>query len=421
MRNRWTTISAALLAALVLLLAGCGGGDTAGSRDFDPSDWASVTAAARGQTVNWYVYGGSDAINRFIDTTYAPALRDRYGVTLRRVPVADTVDAVNQVLSEKQAGADPGVVDLIWINGENFTTLKQAGMLRPGWARTLPNAALVDWSDPALNRDFGVPVQDMESPWSSAQLQLVHDPSRTPAAELPRSYAAFARWACANPGRATYVAPGPGGFIGTRFVKGALYELTGGAARWATFDRARWDRESPKLWAYLRELAPCLWREGTTHPRDENALHALFANREVDLSLTQAVAGPATLVEAGTIPAGSRTFVFDANMIGDYNYVAIPRNAPHPAAALVLADLLLDPALQAAQVRPQSGFGLGLAIDPERVRDPAARRALTEAAADRGPDATPIADLRRSLAPDAHPRYQDLIEQGWRRNVLRGG
>jgi putative spermidine/putrescine transport system substrate-binding protein len=409
--------------AMALVAAGCGNDarNRATPTAFDQADWPSVLEAAKGQTVTWYAYGGSDAINRFIDTSYGPPLRDRFGITLKRVPVADTVDAVNQVLSEKQAGTDPGAVDLIWINGENFTTLRQAGMLRTDWARKLPNSRLVDWADPALNRDFGVPVNDLESPWSSAQLQLIHDPARTPAIELPRSYAQFARWACANPGRASYVAPGPGGFIGTRFVKGALYELSGGSRQWTTFDKARWSRESPRLWSYLRDLGPCLWRQGTTYPKDENQLHSLFANREVDLSLTQAIAGPATLVEAGTIPKGSRTFVFDANMIGDYNYVAIPRNAPHPAAALALADLILDPALQAAQARPESGFGLGFAIDPTRVSDAGARAALTASAASRGPDATPIPDLRRSLAPDADPRYQDLIEQGWRRNVLRGG
>jgi putative spermidine/putrescine transport system substrate-binding protein len=136
--------------------------------------------------------------------------------------------------------------------------------------------------------------------------------------------------------------------------------------------------------------------------------------------MTLATAGPATLVKDGTIPEGSAAFVFDANMIGDYSYVAIPRNAPSPAAALVTANVILDPVLQAAQARPDSGFGLGVAIDPARVTDTAARRALRESAASRGPGATPIADLARSRAPEADPRYQDLIEQGWRRNVAGG-
>ena len=41
--------------------------------------------------------------------------------------------------------------------------------------------------------------------------------------------------ACAHPGRFTYIAPGPGGFIGTRFAKGALYEISGGAEQWSAF------------------------------------------------------------------------------------------------------------------------------------------------------------------------------------------
>lgn len=422
MSLRARIVATAALVAAAATLAACGETRPAGATDRDAlnlDDWPSVIAAARGQTVNWYMYGGSDAINRFVDDTYAPALEERYGITLNRVPVADTVDAVNQVLSEKQAGRNPGAVDLIWINGENFTTLKQADLLRAGWARKLPNSRFVDWSDPALNRDFGVPVDDMESPWSAAQLQLIFDPSRTGEADLPRSYAQFARWACAHRGRATYVGPGPGGFVGTRFIKGALYELSGGSSQWTTFDQGRWERESPKLWTYLRDLAPCLWRSGTTYPRDENQLHSLFANREVDFSLTQATAGPATLVAAGTIPNGARTFVFDANMIGDYNYVAIPGNAPHPAAALVLADLILEPQLQAAQARPESGFGLGFGIDPARVEDHEQRDLLAAAAAARGPDATPLQDLRAALAPDADPRYQDLLERGWRDQVIR--
>ncbi len=412
---------AAGVICVLAILAGCGGSGASNTRMFEATKWDEVVAAARGTTVTWYMYGGSDAINRFVDTTYGMALKERYDVTLKRVPVADTVDAVNQVLSEKQAGADPGAVDLIWINGENFSTLKQAGMLRPDWARGLPNSRYVDWGDPALNRDFGVPVEGQESPWSSAQLQLIADPGRTPQSDWPRSYAAFATWACANRGRATYIAPGPSGFVGTRFVKGALYELSGGAEQWATFDQARWDRESPKLWAYLTKLAPCLYREGATYPRDENQLHGLFANRAVDFSLTQAVAGPGALVAAGTIPKTSRTFVFTSHMIGDYNYVAIPKNAPSPAAALVLADLILDPELQAAHARPESGFGLGPAVNPARVPLGAARIALEQSAASRGPNATPREDLARARVPDADPRYQDLIEREWRTNVARGG
>ena len=183
--RRRSLISLGCCLTLSLILASCGGiGATqpgapkATSGALDPANWDAVLQGARGQTVNWYVYGGAESINRFVDTFYGKALQDRYGITLKRVPVADTVDAINQVLSEKEAGKDPGAVDLIWINGENFATLKQAGMLHDGWARTLPNSKLVNWDNPAVNLDFGQPIGDLESPWSSAQFQFIYDSAR---------------------------------------------------------------------------------------------------------------------------------------------------------------------------------------------------------------------------------------------------
>ncbi|MBN1665901.1 MAG: ABC transporter substrate-binding protein [Anaerolineales bacterium] len=392
---------------------------TTSTVEFDLSDWDSVLAAAEGQTVNWYIWGGSDSINAFVDNFYGQALQDRYGITLNRVPIADTVDAVNQVLSEKQAGTDPGVVDLIWINGENFFTLKQAGLLYPDWAQQLPNSQYVDWDNPAINRDFGNPVDQMESPWSSAQLQWVYDSARMSTDELPRSYADFKTWACEHPGRATYVAPGPGGFIGTRFVKGALFELSGGAAQWATFDQVLWDQWAPVLWNYLNELETCLWRNGETYPQDEAELRNLFANNEVDFGLTQDISGAGSAIAQGLVPETARAFVFDRYMIGDFNYVAIPANAPHKAAALVLANLLLEPEFQAAQILPENGFGLGYAIDVNRVSDRTLVAQLQESADKLGQAATPASELANSLVGDAAPEYQALVEQGWLENVLQ--
>ncbi len=390
------------------------------SADVDLANWESVLAAARGQTVNWYMWGGSESINRFVDEFYGKALQERFGITLNRVPVADTVDVVNQILSEKEAGKDPGSVDLIWINGENFLSLKQADMLYRGWARSLPNSSLVDWDNPAVNLDFGEPIEDLESPWSSAQFQFIYDAARMDASELPRSYAELKEWACANPGRFTYIAPGPGAFQGTRFVKGALFEISGSATQWLKFDQALWDQWSPQLWAYLNELKPCLWREGATYPKDENELHSLFANNEVDFSITQAIAGAGSLISEGLVPETARAFVFDDYMIGDFNYVTIPANAPNKAAALVLANLILEPEFQAAQIIPANGFGLGYGIDVTRVSDATAQTQLRDAAQQLGPAATPPEDLAKSLVGDAAGPYQNLVEQGWRQFVLIG-
>ncbi len=409
----------ALLALVAVSLAACSSPPAAPAA-LNPEDWAGVEAAARGQTVNWYIWGGSESINSYVDKFYGEPLKERYDITLNRVPLADTVDAVNQVLSEKEAGKDPGAVDLIWINGENFLSLKQADMLYPDWSRKLPNAKLVDWENPAVYLDFGAPVEGYESPWSSAQFQLIYDSARMGEETLPRSYAGLLEWAKANPGRFTYIAPGPGAFQGTRFVKGALFELSGDAKQWIAFDQTLWDQWSPQLWAYMNELEPYLWRKGETYPKDENELHSLFANGEVDFTITQAIAGAGPLISEGLLPETARAFVFDDFMIGDFNYVAIPKNAPSKAAAMVLANMLLEPELQAAQILPENGFGLGFGIDVTKVTDAAAKATLDAAAQQLGDAATPASDLAGSLVGDSAGEYQTLVEEGWRTNVLIG-
>jgi len=386
------------------------------------TSWDDVLAQANGQTVNWYLYGGSDAINGFVDTFYAPLLAEAYGITLNRVPVADTVDAVNQVLSEAEAGVteDGGAVDLIWINGENFFTLQQADLLYGPWAHTIPNSVLVDWDNPAINLDFGRPVEGYESPWSSAQFHFIYDSARIAEDDLPRSFAELTAWIHANPGRFTYIAPGPGGYMGTRFVKQIFFELSGGHDQWlGDFNPALYDEWAPQVWNLLNEWAPDLWRQGETYPANENELRDLFANGEVDFAFTQEISGASVYINAGRLPETARAFAFTDNMIGDFNYVAIPGNAEHKAAALVLANLILQPDLQAAQVLPENGFGLGFGIDVSRVTEEADRLVLEAAATNLGAGAANPAELAAALVSDLAAEYQTRVEADWEAYVLR--
>ncbi len=105
----------------VAVLTACSApsGQPAGSSAPDPTDWAAVQADARGQQVDLWMYGGDARGNSYVDDVLAPAAAE-LGVKLRRVPVADTQDALNRVLTEIQAGRDDGAVDLVWVNGENF-------------------------------------------------------------------------------------------------------------------------------------------------------------------------------------------------------------------------------------------------------------------------------------------------------------
>ena len=247
----------ATLAVGVLALSACsssGGGNP--SATLDASNWNSVLAAAKGQRVNWYMYGGDDTLNTFVTGYVADALR-KDGVTLNQVKVTDTGDAVNTVLGEKQGGKTAGgAVDAIWINGENFATGVQAKIWYCGWVKDLPNAKYVDFTNPAVTSDFGVPVNGCESVWQQADSALVYNNAKLTPADVA-SVTSLLAWAKTHPGRFTY--PAPPDFTGSMAVRTILYDTIGGPQALAgAFDEATYAPAASKLFARLNAIAPSL-------------------------------------------------------------------------------------------------------------------------------------------------------------------
>jgi len=163
------------------------------------------------------MYGGDKQGNAYVDDVLAPAAA-KQGVTLTRVPVTATSDAVSRILSERQAGTKAGAVDLLWVNGDNFGTVKKAGGWLCGWTSQLPSMALTNPSDPLLKDDFGVPVDGCEAPWHKAQFTVVYDSAKV--SDPPTTLAGVLDWAKAHPGRFTY--PAPPDFTGSVFVREVL-------------------------------------------------------------------------------------------------------------------------------------------------------------------------------------------------------
>ena len=67
-------IATSFVAALTL--AGCGAGASSSevaAAELDPTDWSSVLEAARGQTLDWYMYDGDEAINAVVQDYLTPA------------------------------------------------------------------------------------------------------------------------------------------------------------------------------------------------------------------------------------------------------------------------------------------------------------------------------------------------------------
>lgn len=306
------------------------------------ADWAQTEQQARGQTVYFNAWGGSDSVNRYLQWA-AEQMQRQYGITLKLVKITDAADVVQRIRAEKQAGKKHnGSVDLLWVNGENFHHLKQEGLLYGPWAEHLPNWALVDKSKP-VTTDFSVPTEGLEAPWGLAQLTFIADRATTPTP--PQSAAELLEFARRHPGQVTY--PLPPDFHGVTFLKQLLLEL---APNPAVLQRPVTPEQfavtTAPLWAYLDQLHPLAWRQGRSFPASAAAMNNMLADGELLLSLTFNPNEAASLVRQQQLPPSAYGFGFRAGTIGNVHYLAIPFNASAKAAAQVVANFLLSPAAQ---------------------------------------------------------------------------
>ncbi|WP_281825473.1 ABC transporter substrate-binding protein [Jannaschia rubra] len=371
--------------------------------DTDPADWPAVEAAAEGQTVYWHAWGGSTATNDFIGWIGDRAAQK--GVTLKHVKLADTADAVGAVLAERQTGWDTdGSVDLIWINGANFASMKEAGLLFGPFAESLPNWRFVDTEGKTVTTDFTVPTEGYESPWAMAQVVFVHDAARLP--DPPRSAEALLDWARANPGRFTY--PQPPDFLGTTFLKQTLIELVPDPAVLADPAAGDYDEVTAPLWEYLDELTPLLWRDGRAYPDSGPRQFQLMNDGEVDLAISFSPGEATAAIANFELPQTVRTYVLDGGTLGNASFVAIPYNSSAKEGAMVVADILLSPAAQLRAQMPDV-LGYGTVLDMERLprEDRAAFEALDLGIATLSPD-----DLGPTL-PEPHPSWAVRLADDW--------
>lgn len=402
-----------LVFSVVALSAG-GAPETSTFEDrFSSMSWDEIVSDARGSDVYWYMWGGSESINRFVQQFVAMRLRDEYDIRLEMVPVTDASVFVSKVLGEQQAGrVAGGSVDLVWINGENFRSMREAGLLFGPYADQLPNLAYVNTSDPSVANDFGFPVEGFESPYGSAQMVMVYDTARV---EFPpSSVAELFEWVRANPGRFTY--PAPPDFTGSAFIRHVFYHVAGGyEGLLGAFDQDTYDKVAGETWALLNDLEPYLWREGRTYPESLTQQQQLFANLEIDFDMNYNPSGAANLVSQGRYPESARTFVFNEGTIGNTHYVAIPFNAANKAAAMVVANFLISPEAQYRKADPEVWGDLPVVVVDRLPEEWQTRFAELP----RPPSVLPEAVLQAHRIPELQSRWLDEIERGWVENVLQ--
>jgi putative thiamine transport system substrate-binding protein len=373
--------------------------------------WEDITAAARGQTVYWNAWGGDERTNTFI-AWVTDEMDKRYGVTVRHVKLSDTAEAVARVIAEKTAGRDDdGSVDMIWINGPNLLSMKENDLLFGPFAEDLPNYRFVDTvNKPSNVVDFTLPVEGMAAPWRLAQIVFVFDSARI--SDVPRSIPDFLDWAKRHPGR--FAHPDVRDFLGVTFLKQALYELAPDPEilQSPATDK-NFDQVTAPLWTWYDQLKPLLWRQGQQFPPNGPAARQLLSDGEIDMLISFDPAEAAAWVDAGLAPDTVRAFTLDKGTIGNTSFVAIPYNAANKDGAMVLADFLLDPAVQ-ARAQDTRHLGSFTVLDLDKL-DADQRKAFEDLPAN---PALPGNDDLRVALPEPHPSWMTRIAEEWARRSI---
>jgi putative spermidine/putrescine transport system substrate-binding protein len=357
------------LCCALVWLSGCGSKPDGQNLSADAT-WEEILDQARGQTVRLSMWDGDPMINAYMRDYVIPELKTQHGVTLQLIGGQGN-NIVSKLMVDMEAKRTNGDIDLVWINGETFYQLRKMNGLFGPFTERLPNNRFIDWTNPFVAIDFQQPVEGYECPWGNVQLAIIYNIDAI--GEPPKGIDELAAWIKGHPGRFTF----DNSFTGMTFLKSLLYEFAGGPQSLnGPFDEARYTASAAKLWLWLKDVKPFLWREGKTFPDSVSQLHQLFNNSEVDFTMSNNDGEVDNKVLQGVLPATARGYVLDSGTIRNSHYLGIPFNASNKAGTLVVANFLISPDAQLRKATPAVwGDGTVLSIDrlPEEWRQKFAR------------------------------------------------
>ncbi|MCF2682932.1 ABC transporter substrate-binding protein [Faecalicatena contorta] len=410
-------ISVVLAALMMLSLAACGSkseeasgsDDSSSEKSIEEMSFDELKEAAKGSTVTFYGWGGDEKLNEWLDDVFAPLMKDKYDITMERVPM-DIDQILSQLSGELQAGEEDGSIDMIWINGENFQSAKENHMLYGPFTDKLPNFNdYIDTESEDVTLDFAYPIEGYEAPYGKAQMVLVGDTAVT--SEFPKSADELLEYVKKYPGKVTY--PALPDFTGSVFVRNIIYEICG----YEQFLNMEADKETVKeavepAMEYLRRLNPYLWNEGKTFPDSSTTLDNMFADGEVILNVTYDAFATAVKIEEGTYTETTQTFQFDKGTIGNTNFMAIAANSQNKAGAMVAINEMMSPEIQADRYNTLKVLPV---VDYDKLSD---EQKAEFDKVDLGRGTIPQDELLEKRLPEMPAELVPIIEEIWEEEVV---
>ena len=167
---------------------------------------------------------------------------------------------------------------------------------------------------------------------------------------------------------------------------------------------------------YLKRIEPyLLGGKNPDYPKDPVSNKAMVANGEVDMLCRFGIGGTVTDIKNGELPPTMRNRIFPRGyLIQNKAFITITGNAPHPAAALVLANLIGSVDMQVSWMKAYGGVS-GMDASELSAADLAK-------VADAFPDPMGVdpAEVSANTVPDANAGMVDVVEAIWLAYIQQG-
>ncbi|MGL4998382.1 MAG: ABC transporter substrate-binding protein [Cetobacterium sp.] len=356
--------------------------------------------------VTLYMWGGSKEVNLFIDNVVTPKILQTENIKLKRIPIVDIKDVVNKLIIEKQAGKKNGIIDIIWINGENFKLLKDSSVLEEDILSRISNKDILKES--SLIKDFGEEINGLEIPFGEAQFNFIYD---TKNGVVPfvdsRTLLEYVKF---NPGKFTY--PNVSNFTGSAFVRNISIDILG----YENIESMKDEELKENLdivWKYFNEMKPYLWRKGETYPESEGKLDLLYSVGEVDITMGYTVNKVNSKIASKEYSETSKSFLLNKGTMFNNHYLAIPKNSANKENALKVINQLTSPEIQLLK-QTSKNWGDFTILDIEKLPSEIATKLLNEAENDKIPS---LKELQEKRILELNSNKLRIIEEGWKEKV----
>lgn len=359
---------------------------------------------ALAQSASIYMWGGSGAVNAYMDEHIIPALKQKEGIELKRVPIEDPKTILRKIQMEKSAGKN-GDADVLWINGENFKLAKDLGLLYGPFLENLPNYKnYIDANDKTLHVDFGEPIDGLEAPFGRAQLVLVYDSAKTP--NPPRGLDELVHWSKENPNLFTY--PLLPDFTASALVRAFWMQEKGNDG----FKEDVIKNQSQDFWAKLKALKPYMYNGGF-QPANIAMQDVLFGKGDVAFTFTYHPSSVVNKINSGDFPASTRIATFKGASIANTHYMAIPITSSKPQTAQKVINFLLSPTAQGLKQDP-SIWGDDTVLELSRLSSKERENFNFS-----HPALLPQSELAKDAIGEMDAALIEIMEELWEAHVLK--